>query len=100
MPAAHPKVKTLTKREVVDRLSRRSIASKKQAEEILNLALEAICSTLREGGKVQLISFGTFGTRLRKARQARNPRTGQPLILPLIRVPFFRPGKLLRQAVK
>lgn len=90
----------MTKRELVDRLSRRSVNSKKDVHRVLALLLDAIQVALKEGGEVRLIPFGTFTTRQRKARRARNPRTGERILTREMRVAYFRPGKLLRQALK
>ncbi len=94
------KVKTLTKRELVDHLSRKSIVSKKDIERFLNLFTGIIMASLKNGDLVQLIPFGTFGTRVRKQRQGRNPKTGKPLIIQSIRIAFFRPGRWLRNGMK
>ena len=55
---------------------------------------------LVEGSKVQLLGFGVFGTRERNARKVRNPRTGESIDLAASTVPYFKPGKILRDVVK
>lgn len=91
---------TLTKRELADLLSRKSPASRHQVEEVVRLFLEAIVAVLKNGGEVRLIPFGTFAIRTRKAFRSRNPRTGERIMVQETRIPIFRPGKLLRQAMK
>ncbi|HPZ81604.1 MAG TPA: HU family DNA-binding protein, partial [Candidatus Atribacteria bacterium] len=52
------------------------------------------------GGKVQLVGFGTFGVKKRAARRGRNPQTGEEIHIPEATVPFFRPGKGLKELVR
>jgi DNA-binding protein HU-beta len=89
----------LTKAELIDTLSANADLSKRQVGEFVDLLLDSIKSALVEGDKVQLIPFGSFVVRERKAREGRNPSTGEPLTIPARRVPAFTAGKGLRDAV-
>lgn len=73
--------------------------SQKDTEKVLNAALSVITATLAGGGKVQLQGFGTFETRQRTARMGRNPATGEPAEIAAARLPQFKPGKALKEAV-
>jgi len=61
------------------------------------LFFEEITSRLAEGGRVELRGFGTFSTRQREARTGRNPRTGEAVSVPAKKVPYFKPGKEMRE---
>lgn len=73
--------------------------SKKDVEKLVNVLFGTIEETLREGEKVQLVGFGTFEVRDRKARKGRNPQTGDEIEIPATRVPAFKAGKTLKDAV-
>ena len=66
----------------------------------MDAVIEAITETLQEGEQVSLIGFGTFLVRERAARTGRDPRTGATINIPAAKVPAFRPGKALKDAVK
>lgn len=74
--------------------------TKVQAEEVVDTVIESIVSTLKKGGEVSVAGLGIFSTKTRAARQARNPRTGESIQVPSMRVPKFRPAKALKDAVK
>jgi DNA-binding protein HU-beta len=74
--------------------------TKVQAEEVVDGMIEAIVSTLKKGDEVSIAGLGIFSTKLRKARQARNPRTGESISVPAMNVPKFRAAKALKDAVK
>lgn len=74
--------------------------TKVQAEEVVDIVIDSIVSTLKKGGEVSIAGLGIFSTKVRAARQARNPRTGQAISVPSMRVPKFRPAKGLKEAVK
>ena len=71
-----------------------------QAEQVVDIVIESIVNTLSKGGEVSIAGLGIFSTKTRAARQARNPRTGEPISVPAMRVPKFRPAKALKDAVK
>ena len=94
----------MNKAELVEHLSAKHadiFESKAQA----NRALEAIIEGIKGGlekkpNKVQLVGFGTFEVKKRKARTGRNPQTGEPMKIPATKTVTFRPGKTLKDAVK
>ena len=59
-----------------------------------------ITTALKEGDKVQLVGFGSFEVKSRAARTGRNPRTGEPMTYPACKVPVFKPGKALKDAIR
>ena len=89
----------MTKADIVDSLANEHELSKRQAGEIVDLILDEITTALKAGDKVQLIPFGSFVVRERRARTGRNPQTGATLKIPARKVPAFAPGKGLKDAV-
>lgn len=89
----------MNKGELIDRIAKDAKISKVQAGNALNSALEGVVSTLKKGGKVTLVGFGTFSTSSRKARIGRNPQTGAPLKIPAKKVAKFAPGAELKKAI-
>ena len=73
---------------------------KKDAERLLNAALDTISATLADGGKVQLSGFGSFELRRREARVGRNPHTLEAIEIPATRIPVFKPSKALKESVE
>ena len=73
--------------------------TKKQAAEVVDGVFGAIKDALASGDKVSLIGFGTFSVRERAAREGRNPRTGKSIKIPAKKVPVFKAGKGLKDAV-
>ncbi len=90
---------TVTKADIVDSLANEHELSKRQAGEIVDLILDEITSALKDGDKVQLIPFGSFVVRERKARTGRNPQTGEVIKIAARKVPAFSAGKGLKDAV-
>ena len=74
--------------------------TKVQAEEVVDAVLESIIGSLRKGEEVSIAGLGIFSVKTRAARQARNPRTGETLQVPAMKVPKFRAAKALKEAVK
>jgi len=68
-----------------------------EVERVVDVFFEEIAQRLASGGRVELRGFGAFSTREREARQGRNPRTGETVSVPGKRVPYFKPGKEMRQ---
>lgn len=68
-----------------------------EVEEVVDIFFDEITARLAEGGRVELRGFGTFSTRQRDARTGRNPRTGGAVDVPAKRVPYFKPGKEMRE---
>ena len=74
--------------------------TKKESRMIVDAVIEGITEILSEGGVVQLVGFGSFGVRKREAREGRNPATGEKIKIPAMNVPYFKPGKNLKEAVR
>ena len=89
----------MNKTELVIALAERTGLSKKNAEEVLNTALDIITETLAEGERVQLVGFGSFEVRERAPRIGRNPRTREAVEIPASRAVQFKSGKVLKNAV-
>jgi integration host factor subunit beta len=68
-----------------------------EVEQVVDIFFDEIATRLAEGGRVELRGFGTFSTRQRDARTGRNPRTGDSVPVPAKRVPYFKPGKEMRE---
>ena len=68
-----------------------------EVEQVVDVFFDEIAARLAEGGRVELRGFGTFSTRQRDSRTGRNPRTGDPVAVPAKRVPYFKPGKEMRE---
>lgn len=73
--------------------------TRRDVERVVAVILESITQTLETGSRVELRGFGAFSTRHRKARQGRNPRTGETVFVPEKHVPFFRAGKELKSRI-
>jgi len=87
----------LTKAELVEEVARATQLTKKQAEEIVNTVFRTIVDSLRSGRKIELRGFGSFRIRNRGARIGRNPKTGEKVEVPPKRIPYFKPGKELKE---
>lgn len=74
--------------------------TKKAASDAVEATISAIQGALTEGEKVTLVGFGTFEVRDRKERKGVNPSTGEEITIPATKVPAFKPGKTLKEAVK
>ncbi|MXO91534.1 integration host factor subunit beta [Pontixanthobacter aquaemixtae] len=68
-----------------------------EVEQVVDIFFDEITKRLAEGGRVELRGFGAFSTRERDARTGRNPRTGETVSVPAKRVPYFKPGKEMRE---
>ncbi len=71
--------------------------TQKEIERVVSAFFDSITGQLRKGGRVELRGFGAFSTRSRDARKGRNPRTGEPVDVSAKRVPYFKPGKEMRE---
>ncbi len=89
----------MNKSELIDAIATQADLSKAAAGRALDAAVEAVTAELKKGGTVTLIGFGTFSTGKRAARTGRNPRTGATLKIKAAKVPKFKPGKALKDAV-
>ena len=90
----------MTKRELVDEINKRfPYLSRRDSEIIINAIFDAITNTLAEGGRIEIRGFGSFVVKHRRAREGRNPKTGQSVSVAAKRIPFFKVGKELRLRV-
>lgn len=90
----------MNKSELVKSVANRAELSQKDAKKAIEAVFGAIEETLAKGEKVQIIGFGTFEVRSRAARKGRNPQTGKEIAIPATKVPAFKSGKELKDAVK
>lgn len=90
----------MNKTELVNKVTEASELSKKDAGKVVDAVLESISASLADGENVQLPGFGTFEVRERSARKGRNPQTGEEIDIAASKVPAFKPGKNLKDAVK
>ena len=88
------------KPELIDNVPTSTGITKKDATAAVDAVFSTIQETLAKGEKVQLIGFGNFEVRERAARKGRNPQTGQEIQIAASKVPAFKPGKALKDAVK
>ncbi|ABB57138.1 HU family DNA-binding protein [Synechococcus elongatus] len=89
----------MNKGDLIDKVADRAHVTKKQAEHIISAALDTIIEAVSGGDKVTLVGFGSFEPRDRKAREGRNPKTGQKMKIPATKVPAFSAGKLFKEKV-
>jgi DNA-binding protein HU-beta len=89
----------LTKQDLIDEVAANTGLTKKQSGAALNAVLESIQGALAKGDSVGLIGFGTFEVRNRAARDGRNPQTGELIQIPAKKVPAFKAGKKLKDAI-
>ncbi|AXY25845.1 DNA-binding protein [Suicoccus acidiformans] len=88
------------KAELVERVAEKTNLTKKDATSAVEAVFETIEEALADGERVQVIGFGTFEVRERAARKGRNPQTGDEIDIPATKVPAFKAGKSLKEAVK
>jgi integration host factor subunit beta len=89
----------MTKADLVDEVVRVTSVSKKHAEVIVNTVFSSIIEALRSEDKIELRGFGSFRVRRRRPRQGRNPKTGDQVSVPEKRIPYFKPGKELKDLI-
>ncbi|MDB5253966.1 MAG: nucleoid DNA-binding protein HU-beta, DNA-binding protein HU-beta [Parcubacteria group bacterium] len=90
----------MNKLAIVEAVHAKLGGTKVQAEEVVDVVIDSVVSSLKKGGEVSIAGLGIFSTKVRAARQARNPRTGETISVPSMRVPKFRAAKALKDAVK
>ena len=92
----------MNKTELIAAVAAKANVSKKDAEGVINATLDTIGDALanKKDGKVTLIGFGTFETRIHKERTNKNPSTGELQTIPASTVPAFKPGKAFKESVK
>jgi integration host factor subunit beta len=89
----------MTKADIVRALADEVGLTRREAAQTLAIVLDGVIDAIGEGEKVELRGFGSFRTRKRHARQGRNPRTGARVAVPSKVVPYFKPGKQLREVL-
>ncbi|MBT2259200.1 HU family DNA-binding protein [Priestia megaterium] len=90
----------MNKTELVNAVVTKSELTKQDSKKAVDALFETISNTLAKEGKIQLLGFGTFEVRERAERTGRNPQTGEEMTIPASKVPAFKPGKELKEAVK
>lgn len=87
----------MTKREIIEELlARRQRYTHRESETIVNAMFDAMAGSLTRGERIEIRGFGSFAVKERRARQGRNPKTGQLVSVDAKKIPFFRAGKELR----
>ena len=89
----------MTKAELVEEVSRVSDLTKKHSELIVDSVFQSIVDALHRGEKIELRGFGSFRLRRREPRKGRNPKTGDKVDVPPKKVPYFKPGKELKDLI-
>lgn len=90
----------MTKEEMINLMAENSGINKRQASQALEAFIGGVTTQLKNGEKVSFSGFGTFSVSKRKARTGRNPQTGATINIPATKVPVFKAGKGLKEAVK
>jgi DNA-binding protein HU-beta len=89
----------MNKAELIDAVSGQTGLAKAEATKAVDAVFDSITSALKSGDTVALLGFGTFVVKARAARPGRNPRTGETIEIPASKVPGFKAGKALKDAV-
>ena len=89
----------MNKKELVSMVAAKADLTQKDAEKAVSAMLSSVEEALAQGAKIQLVGFGNFESKPRKAREGRNPQTGEMILIPASRVPVFKAGKTLKEAV-
>jgi len=89
----------MTKAELVDQVAKAADLTKKHSEIIVNTLFNSIIKALEAGEKIELRGFGSFRVRVRGARMGRNPKTGEVVHVPSKKIPYFKPGKELKELI-
>lgn len=90
----------MNKQDLVNAIHGHLQGTKVQAEQVIDIIIDSITSTLKRGEEVSIAGLGIFSAKQRAARSARNPRTGETIRVAAMRVPKFRAAKALKDAVK
>lgn len=90
----------MNKTELVNSVAEQAELTKKDAAQVVDAVFDTILNSLKAGDSVQILGFGNFEIRDRAARTGRNPQTGEEIEIPASKVPAFKPGKQLKEAVK
>ena len=89
----------MTKADLVDEVSRATDLSRKDSEVIVEALFDSVVKALKNSDKLEVRGFGSFRIRKRKARQGRNPKTGEKVDVPEKKVPYFKPSKKLKDLI-
>ena len=89
----------MNKTELIEAIAKEANLSKKDAEAALNAYTSVVTKALQKGDKVALVGFGTYEVRERAAREGKNPQTGEAIQIEAAKVPAFKPGKALKDAI-
>jgi len=89
----------MNKKEMIERLARKTGMTKADSQRALDGVLDVVFEELKSGNSVSLAGFGSFTVAERKPRTGRNPQTGAEINIPAAKVPKFKPGKKLKEAV-
>jgi len=90
----------MNKAEIIDKVHETVGGTRADAERSVETVVSSIVDTLKDGNEVSIAGLGIFSAKMRNARQGRNPRTGETIQIPAMRVPKFRAAKALKDAVK
>ena len=90
----------MNKQELISAAAEKTGFSKKDTEATVTAVLETIISALEDNEKVQLVGFGSFEVKERAERTGRNPKTNEPIVIPAGKMPVFKAGKVLKDAIK
>jgi len=90
----------MNKNGIVEVVHKELGGTKAQAERVVDSIMDAIVNTLKGGSEVSIAGLGIFSVKMRAARTARNPKTGEPIQVPAMNVPKFRAAKALKEAVR
>ncbi|MBP9668749.1 MAG: HU family DNA-binding protein [Candidatus Pacebacteria bacterium] len=90
----------MNKADLIDKIAEKCGCTKADAERMMDVVLDTITGTLKKGDEVAIAGLGKFTARMRAAREGRNPRTGESVQIPSMRVPKFSASKTLKDAVK
>lgn len=89
----------MNKSELTDAVANAADLSKASAARAVDAMIDAVAAALKDGDQISIVGFGTFMVRERGARSGRNPRTGETIDIKASKIPWFRPGKALKDAI-
>ena len=90
---------SMNKEDLIQSFRAHSGCTKTEATDVIDWFLSTITEQLASGNSIGVTGFGIFSTKIRKARKGRNPKTGEEIDIPEVKVPHFKPGKTLKDAV-
>jgi len=90
----------MNKSQLIDAIADKANLTKADASRALDAFIDTVSDALKKGDNITLIGFGTFAVKERQERQGRNPRTGEPMTIKAAKIPAFKAGKTLKDAVQ